>query len=111
MIILVILIWRIFLAETPIDYYINRYSKDIKGDGAGVIAKMKAMKAMKEVKTESMDVTAVSKNADCGNKGCLKTLLFIDDNFLILETIRQLLEKTPYELLLKNDPFDVFLLW
>lgn len=35
-----------------------------------------------------------------------KSLLLIDDNPLVLETIKQLLEKSPCELLLADDPFN-----
>lgn len=35
-----------------------------------------------------------------------KSLLFIDDNPLILETVKQLLETSTYELLLNDDPFE-----
>lgn len=35
-----------------------------------------------------------------------KFLLFIDDNPLVLETVKQLVDISPYELLAKDDPFE-----
>jgi len=43
---------------------------------------------------------------DLVEKGNSISLLLIDDNPLVLETIKKLLKKTHYELLLADDPFD-----
>ncbi|MDG2090083.1 MAG: response regulator [Gammaproteobacteria bacterium] len=51
----------------------------------------------------------ISTKSQKGNVGSTKQknfLLFIDDNPLILETVKQLVEKSSYDLLLKDDPFD-----
>ncbi len=53
-----------------------------------------------------MDIPKTKHNVALGDRAGSKSLLFIDDNPLVLETVKQLLEKSPYELLLDDDPFD-----
>ncbi len=53
-----------------------------------------------------MDFSKTINNVDLSAGKRSKSLLFIDDNPLVLETVKQLLEKSPFELLLSDDPFD-----
>ncbi len=53
-----------------------------------------------------MDISKTTNNVGLGAGKRSKSLLFIDDNPLVLETVKQLLEKSSFELLLSDDPFD-----
>jgi CheY-like chemotaxis protein len=53
-----------------------------------------------------IDISKTINNVDSVAGKRSKSLLFIDDNPLVLETVKQLLEKSAFELLLSDDPFD-----
>ena len=53
-----------------------------------------------------IDISKTINNIDSVAGERSKSLLFIDDNPLVLETVKQLLEKSSFELLLSDDPFD-----
>jgi twitching motility two-component system response regulator PilG len=53
-----------------------------------------------------MGISKTTHNLGFGTGESSKSLRFIDDNPLVLETVKQLLEKSPYKLELNDDPFD-----
>ncbi len=53
-----------------------------------------------------MDISKINHNADLDYGKESRSLLFIDDNPLVLETIKQLLGKSSLQLLVNDDPFD-----
>ena len=53
-----------------------------------------------------MEISTISQNVNLVSTKQSKFLLFVDDNPLVLETVKQLVEMSPYELLAKDDPFE-----
>jgi twitching motility two-component system response regulator PilG len=52
-----------------------------------------------------MDATDINQQANASSGKATKTVLFIDDSPLVLETVKQLLENSPFDLITKNDSF------
>jgi len=53
-----------------------------------------------------MEISKISQQANVDSTKPARLILFIDDNPLVLETVKQLLEKSSFNLLAKDDPFD-----
>lgn len=53
-----------------------------------------------------MEMSAIRQNENLISAKQSKNLLFVDDNPLVLETVKQLIDTSPYELLTKDDPFE-----